>query len=196
MSRIISFLEKFVPLDPYQYGFLKNSSTLSATTDLINHLSEYLDKGKVVIAVFIDLRKAFDVVSHNLLISKLERMGFRGAMLRLIKSYLLNHQQYVALGDSTSEIVKSNCGVPQGSALGPLLYSLFNLNLRLEGLRAQYYTFADDTVLVYTGDSAEQLSSLANDDLNRYYCWIMQNKLKINLDKSKYMLFTQKKIKL
>ena len=103
-----------------------------------------------MIAVFIDLLKAFDVVSYNLLISKLKRMGFRGAMLRLIKSYLLDRQQYAALGDSTSEIVKCNCGVPLGSVLGPLLFSLFVLNLSLVGLRAQYYIFTDDTVLVFT----------------------------------------------
>ena len=77
-------MEKVVPLDPNQYGFLKNISTLSATTDLIRHPSEYLDKGKVVKAVFINLRKAFDVVSHNLLLSKSERMGFRNAIKALV----------------------------------------------------------------------------------------------------------------
>ena len=75
--------------------------------------------------------------------------------------------------------MKCNCGVPQGSVLGPLLYSLFVLSLRLAGLRGQYYTFADDTVLVYADDGQKKLVKLANDDFDKYYNWLLNNKLKL-----------------
>ena len=92
-----------------------------------------------------------------------------------------------------SKIALSNCGVPQGSVLGPLLYSLLVFSLQLSELSAKYFTFADDTVPTYCGgDSGSLLSIEANYDLNGYYKWLLQQNLKLNLDKTKYMIFKQK----
>ncbi|XP_050297638.1 probable RNA-directed DNA polymerase from transposon BS isoform X1 [Anthonomus grandis grandis] len=190
--RMMSFIEKYISYDLYQYGFLKNSSTLSATIDLLNYVSANLDQGKIVIAVFVDLRKAFDVVNHDILLNKLEEMGFRGSALSLIGSYLLNRRQYVHVNNKESNILTFNCGVPQGSVLGPLLYSLYVLSLWVAGLDAQYYTFADDTVLLYSDNDCDRLVNRVNDDLTKYSQWLLQNNLKINLDKTKYILFKQK----
>ena len=190
--RIMSFVDKYVNLDPFQYGFTKNSNTLNATVDFISFLSGELDRGNIVVAVFVDLRKAFDVVDHRLLLSKLERMGFRGVAFKLIKSYLSDRKQYINLGNCSSDVRVNKCGVPQGSVLGPLLYTLFVLSLRLSGLQARYYTFADDTVLVYKSKDALDLQNMANNDLKHYYYWLLHNKLKINMDKTKYIIFKQK----
>ena len=191
--QMLSFLEEFITPDPYQYGFLKESSTLSATADLINYITSKLDKKKMVLGVFVDLRKAFDVVNHEKLLNKLESMGYRGVILGLIRSYLLNREQYVCVEKTPSTVLRVGSGVPQGSVLGPLLYSLYVLSLRFSNLNARYFTFADDTVLLYDcDDNFNQWTDTINEDLCRYYDWLLENNLKINIDKTKFMLFKQK----
>lgn len=191
-KRFMSFMNKYITPDPYQYGFTNNSSTLGATADLISSLSGDLDRGNIALAVFIDLRKAFDVVDHSVLLSKLQNMGFRGVAFDIIKSYLSNRKQYITLGDCNSDMRVTNCGVPQGSVLGPLLYTLFVLSLRLSGLQSEYYTFADDTVLIYKSKTSTDLENKVNTDLKQYYTWLLQNKLKINIDKTRFIIFKQK----
>lgn len=190
--RMLKFIRKYIELDEYQYGFLKNSSTLSAAVDLVHFISRALDRGEIVTAVFVDLRKAFDVVSIDILLNKLQKMGFRGIIFDLIKSYLCDRQQYVNYNKLSSGFLSNSCGVPQGSVLGPLLYSLYVLNLRCANLKARYFTFADDTVLVYTGLNEQRLAHKVNADLGVYTHWLLSNKIKINIDKTKYMIFKQK----
>lgn len=119
-------------------------------------------------------------------------MGLRGNIQDLIRSYLGDREQYITLDNISSERLTNNCGVPQGSVLGPLLYTLHVLSLRQAKLTGQYYTFADDTVLVYSGKNIETIKEIINDDLNTYTHWLKKNKLKINTKKTKYMLFHQK----
>jgi len=147
----------------------------------------------MVLGVFVDLRKAFDVVNHEKLLNKLESMGYRGVILGLIRSYLLNREQYVCVEKTPSTVLRVGSGVPQGSVLGPLLYSLYVLSLRFSNLNARYFTFADDTVLLYDcDDNFNQWTDTINEDLCRYYDWLLENNLKINIDKTKFMLFKQK----
>lgn len=191
-KRMLAFIDKYIVVDEYQYGFVKNSSTLSAAVDLVNFISRALDRKEMAVAVFIDLRKAFDVVSLDILLDKLQKMGFRGVIFNLIKSYLCNREQYVSYNNFSSGLLSNSCGVPQGSVLGPLLYSLYVLNLRCANLKTRYFTFADDTVLVYTGCNEQMLNQEINDDLRVYVHWLLSNKIKINIDKTKYMKFKQK----
>ena len=191
-KRMISFIQTYVQADRFQYGFSEGSSTLCAAMDLTDHISRALDNKQVVIAVFIDLQKAFDVVSTDILLNKLDGMGFRGVIYNLLKSYVQDRKQYVSLSGVNSSFLNSECGVPQGSVLGPLLYLLYVLNLKHANLRAQYFTFADDTVLVYAGEEEGTLTDVVNDDLKLYLNWLYRNKLKINIGKTKYMVFKQK----
>ena len=87
-------------------------------------IKESIDKGKYGCGIFIDLRKAFDTVNHDILLSKLEHYGVRDSVLDWFRSYLTDHKQYVSFNEQSSELLINNCGVPQGSVLGPLLFFL------------------------------------------------------------------------
>ena len=81
-----------------------------------------IDSGKFGCGIFVDLRKAFDTVNHDILLNKLEHYGIRGSELKWFRSYLTDHKQYVSFNEESSALMEINCGVPQGSVLGPLLF--------------------------------------------------------------------------
>lgn len=191
-ERLMSFIDENSLLDQYQYGFVKSSSTLAATVDFISTISKALDEGKIVVVVFIDLKKAFDVVSHDLLLRKLQDLGLGPLFLKLLNTYLVDRKQFVSLSGISSEVLINNYGVPQGSVLGPLFYALYVLSLKSAKLRARYFTFADDTAQIYIGDNEQELVKIINDDLNLYYKWLIFNRLKLNTGKTQFMLFKQK----
>ena len=102
------------------------------TTQLYNALAQStemikvsIDNGKFGCGIFVDLRKAFDTVNHEILLSKLEHYGIRDSMLNWFRSYLTDRKQFVTINGNSSEILNNNCGVPQGSVLGPLLFLLY-----------------------------------------------------------------------
>lgn len=190
--RMLSFIKKYNMIDKQQYGFLEKSNTQSAALDVIHFVSCELDQGKYVIIILIDLQKAFDVICHTVTIKKLELMGFRGSTLKLLQSYLSNRSQIVCLDEVESRENKIGSGVPQGSVLGPLIYTLHVLSLKNAQLKANYFTFADDTLLVYSGENMTILQDTINEDLKRYNAWLSTNKLKINIKKTKYLMLKQK----
>ena len=188
-NRLVEFASKYVGRDPYQYGFVENSGTLCATTDFVNYISSELDKGNFVVAIYIDLQKAFDVVDHTMLLDKLEKMGVRGVALSLLKTYLSNRRQYVTLNLADSAMLFNAAGLQQGSVLGPLRYTLHVLSLKNIKLSCKYFSFADNTVLVFR---TNVLQEAIDSDLEIYYKWLIHNKLKLNAKKTLYTLFTQK----
>ena len=123
--RLYKYLTKFKVLYDYQYGFRQNHSTMQALIEITDYIKAAIDGKKLVCGTFLDLTKAFDTVDHNILIKKLNNYGIRGVANKLIKSYLTNRYQYVALGNTHSNKQSINCGVPQGSVLGPLLFLIY-----------------------------------------------------------------------
>ena len=107
-----------------QYGFRKIHSTEYAAVKLIDHVSKQMEAGNIHCTLFIDLSKAFDTLSFDILIHKLKYYGFSGTELKLLTSYLTNRTQYVKYKNYESDIIEISTGVPQGSILGPLLFSI------------------------------------------------------------------------
>ena len=106
----------------YQFGFRKNHSTSLALVDVLDTINNYLDKHEKVIALYLDLQKAFDTVDHDILLYKMYNYGICGELLKWFRSYLSDRRQYVCVGNACSDFRPIKCGVPQGWVLGPLLF--------------------------------------------------------------------------
>lgn len=191
-SRITGFMESFKILSPYQYGFRSGASTSVAVLDLVSSIESYKDLGNHSIALFLDLRKAFDMVDHKLLLCKLEHYGIRGPALLLLSSYLHDRIQFTVLQNNESLPKAINCGVPQGSVLGPLLFLIF-INDLCNSSNANIRLFADDTVVVVSHRDLNILSQHANEAIENVYSWMTNNKLLLNPEKTTAMFFHNRK---
>ena len=131
-KNLYSFLENQDILYHNQFGFRKNNSTVYALAQITEMIKKSIDTGKFGCGIFIDLRKAFDTVNHDLLLMKLEHYGIRNNMLSWLKSYLTDRKQFVTFNGQSSELMHIKYGVPQGSVLGPLLFLLYiNISVRI-----------------------------------------------------------------
>ena len=124
-KRLYSFLNSYDILFDNQFGFRKNNSTSFALIQITERIKETIDQKKYGCGIFIDLRKAFDTVNHEILLKKLDHYGIRGTALNWFKSYLSNRKQYVFHNGESSHHQNIVSGVPQGSVLGPLLFLIY-----------------------------------------------------------------------
>lgn len=174
-----------------QFGFRKGKSTTHAVSRLTESIVRGLDEKDKCLAIFLDLRKAFDTISIPLLLDKLEKVGVRGSQLDLFRDYLSGRQQSVRVGNFTSEPRSMDFGVPQGSILGPTLFLLYINNLcNIKIPFGQITTFADDTVLLFKGASWEVVFNRAQAGFDTVCKWLADNLLSLNAEKTKYMTFT------
>ena len=191
-NRLIKFINKHKLLYKYQFGFRKDHSTYMALIILIDKITTALDKGDFTITVLIDFRKAFDTVDHGILLHKLHHYGIRGIAYDWIKSYLSNRQQQVSYNGVNSSYKTINCGVPQGSILGPLLFILYINDLSAVSKILTSVLFADDTTLVDHDSNLTTLINRFNTELVNIVNWLNANKLSLNIDKTNFMIFRPK----
>ena len=149
-NNIIDHLEEVAPIAPNQWGFMPGRSTTSALLSITNIYSclQAMDMGHDVCAIFFDIRKAFDSVSHRSLMKKLKRIGLDDYLLHLLHTYLTNRKQIVVVDGESSEELPVLSGMPQGSVLGPLLFLIY-INEVTSRVSDGSYTvlFADDIAL-------------------------------------------------
>lgn len=188
-NRIMSFLDKTKFFNPAQFGFLKGKSTEDALLQFCSLTMSQLDEKKCVAGLFVDITKAFDMVSHSLLLSKLEKAGFRGFMLHWFRSYLENRSQRVKIDDTRSDIRFFNLGVPQGSVLGPILFLVYINSLFALSFKGAPTAFADDVGFSYGASSPLDLISNINWDLDLLRLWFSEHSLVIS-SKTKIMFYS------
>lgn len=147
VSRMVSFFENNNILYNLQYGFRRGCNTSTAIVELVDFVISNIEAKRLVGGLFLDIQKAFDTLDHHILLDKLERYGIRGIAKRIIESYLSNRKQYVAIGNSKSELKTTDIGVPQGSNIGPLLFLIYVNDLGSIPLIGVPRLFADDTAI-------------------------------------------------
>jgi len=188
--RLSNFLDQNSILYEYQFGFRKNHSTVQAVMEVLDNIYEHCDNHEVTMGIYLDLQKAFDTVNHSILLKKLNMYGVRGIVLKWFTSYLSNRHQYVAMSKYESAFETVNCGVPQGSVLGPLLFLIsFMYDIQNAVSDAKLKLFADDTNLFLHDSDFMNLFYRANIYMSQLCEWFKVNKLSLNLDKTCYSLF-------
>ena len=188
-NRLNSYLEKFEILSKDQYGFRKKKSTKGALIRFINQVQSDLDKGKFAVAIFVDLKKAFDTVDHKILLKKLDFYGIRGNANLWFKNYLTDRKQYIDCDSISTKMVQVKVGVPQGSNLGPLLFLLYINDLPLCLKHGKCTMFADDTTLYNSSNNSIDVVRKMNVDLENLNQWIAANKLTLNANKTYACIF-------
>ena len=179
-----------------QFGFRANHSTEIANCVLSEMIKSHLDKNTYVGAVFLDLKKAFDTVNHQVLMAKLSHFNFSVDALFWFQSYLSNRTQCVTIDGIKSTHLGNPAGVPQGSILGPLLFSLYINDLPdiCPSLNVQMY--ADDAVIFTEGKNAETIAAKLTSGLLEVKSWLSDTCLTLNTKKTVCMMFSKKPKKL
>ena len=192
-ARLLQHMQEYGMLDKMQSAYRSGHSTETALLRVQNDVVRSVDKGQGVFLILLDLSAAFDTVDHGILLSFLEHhVGVKGTALDLFRSYLTCRTQCVAIESTLSELCELEYGVPQGSVLGPIKFCTYTLPLGaiLRHHKVEYHIYADDTQLYCSFDMSSQVSVLER----LAFCikdirsWMIQNKLKINEDKTEFLV--------
>ena len=188
-NRLNTYLELHNLIYPDQYGFRSGCSTTHSLISITENIKKTIEEKTFGCGVFIDLKKAFDTVSHDILLQKMEHYGIKDMALAWFKSYLTDRKQFVSLDGVDSNIKFISCGVPQGSVLGPLLFLLYINNLPNISKHLKFFFFADDTNIYYVANDLKNLEKKINKELQKLYEWLCVNRLTLNISKTNFIIF-------
>ena len=180
-KRLYTFLDCNNITYDLQFAFRQQYSTSHALINITESIRKAPDDGNVGCGGFVDLEKAFDTVDHQILLAKLNHYEIRGVSNDWFKSYLSNRNQYVSINGYEFGLATINCGVPQGSILGPCLFSLYINDLNQAIKFCKVHRFADNTNLLCLSNSIKKLSKLVNADLKHLLNWLNANKISLNI---------------
>ena len=188
-GKLDALIEKENILNESLYGFRSNRSTSMALLELIEEITSAVDNKKCTIGVFIDLKKPL-IQSIIIYYSQ----NWSTMVLEVFKSYLCERKQYVSVNSCNSEAMNVVCGVPQGSILGPKHFILYVNDICNVSSLLRFVLFADDTNLFLSGDDVKEISKTLSKQLDKLNSWFAVNKLSLNVSKTNYMIFGNKKI--
>ena len=164
-SRTVDFLKTHKILSNHQFGFREKHCTSHALLTFLDKVTHSLDNFSHTVGIFLDYSKAFDTINHDILLYKLSHYGIRGKALEWFRSYLSERKQYVYLDNYKSHLRNIQCGVPQGSLLGPLLFVIYINDFYRSSDILSFILFADDSNLFYSNPDPHILVKTINTEL-------------------------------
>ena len=191
-KHLMDFIETHNLFYPFQSGFRRFHSCHTALTRLCDTWLSAINKGQIVGAVFLDFKKAFDLVNHEILLQKLDVYIKNPSVVNFFRSYLTDRRQYVYLNGKFSSVGMVQHGVPQGSILGPILFCLFinDLPMHISTSDASCDLFADDSSLHSSHTDPSVIESSLQKCLNDTSDWCTKNHMALNPDKTKSMIIS------
>ena len=194
-KQLYSYLTEHDLIQSGQSGYRKYHSTTTCLCDISEYLLQNQSEGFISGGVFLDLRKAFDLIPHSLIIQKLKYYGILSKELSWFNEYLRNRSHFVSINGANSNLLTVKSGVPQGSTLGPLIFCLYINDLCNVKVSDDFKIslYADDTAVFCKSETINQLEIMLQNQCNLISNWISLNRLRLNEDKTKVMLFGPKK---
>ena len=189
LTRMMSFMSAYSIFSLAQYGFRPGKSTTQAIIKLLSYVNRAYHLKHYCVCFYLDLRKAFDTVNHDILFRKFSHYGFRGRSNDYLRSYFSNRKQCVCLDDHKSDLEYINCGVPQGSTLGPLCFGLY-INDLPNAVSENCVLFADDAAFIIVSSDLTDLFKRIQQLFNDIAHYLDYNCLVANGMKSKLMMFS------
>jgi hypothetical protein len=184
--------------EPFQSAYRRHHSTETALLRVHNDIISAIGEKKVVLLVLIDLSAAFDTVSHKCLLSTLQHLGVKGNALDWFASYLSCRQQRININGTQSDSKELMCGVPQGSVLGPVLFTIYTSSLGqlLREQQPQYQMYADDTslYLCVKPSHLDEATQQITNTISLVQNWMSRHELKMNEEKTEFMVISSKTI--
>ena len=187
-SQLTQYLDDTGSIASCQYGFRKDHSTTYLMLDLFDKIFNAKTKQRHPGIIFLDIKKAFDTVNHDILLAKLKHYGVSGLALKWFESYLIGRKQQTRVGSRISDLVEILSGVPQGSILGPILFSIFINDLPTACIESTPYLFADDGALFFDNIKRGDYANVKL-EIQSIFKWLQANKLALNNDKTKLLIF-------
>ena len=194
-SQLLQHVNEYNLLDEFQSAYRPGHSTETALLRLVNDIREAADRGEVSLLVLLDLSAAFDTIDHSRLLERLRlRCGISGSAMAWIKSYLADRFQSVQIGSQSSKPCRMTCGVPPGSVLGPILFTIYTspLGEKIKEHGMNYHFYADDCQLLKSFsptsegvfDTVKEIETCSKDIKD----WMNNNYLKLNDTKTEAIL--------
>ena len=189
-KQMVEYLKRTGYLDNLQSAYKQSHSTITALLNVTDDIYEALENSELTFLVLLDYSKAFDCANHKLILAKLKAAGFEADSLSWVTSYLSGRSQKVVTGSQESTWEGVVNGVPQGSVLGPLLFTILVSDISDAIKRGRYHLYADDTQLYYKCKVEDANATIAkiNSDLENISNYSRRNCLKLNAGKSKFIV--------
>lgn len=189
LNRLLNFVEEQNILLPEQFGFRKEHSTTHQLVRVMNTIKRNRAVSKSTAMAFLDIEKAFDNVWHDGLVYKLCRLNFPNYLIKIIRNYLQQRSFRVSLQGCLSNTFIIPAGVPQGSLLGPLLYSIYTSDIPRLGSDSEFFLFADDTAVAVKGRMPREITNKLQRCLDTLVEYASKWKIKINDAKTQTIMF-------
>ena len=189
VNQLISYLEENKLLSPNQHAYRKNHSTVTCLVEAINYIYKLIDNKKYAAVASLDLSKAFDSISHKLILKKLRNLGLKESAVQWTSSYLKERKQVTKFKYYTSQEETVSSGIPQGSIIGPLLFLCYTNDIHeVFKNECRVVAYADDMQIILEARTLPQLKKKIENAIVLAQKWYQQNSMKNNISKTEILV--------